>query len=47
MFMNGAELVGLIGVFVGDFLVAGCDDHLIFSAALSKTQRNFSMKKVE
>ena len=24
--MNGTEFVGLMGVFVGDFLVAGCDD---------------------
>ena len=33
MFMNDTELVGLIGVYVGDFLVAGCDDDPIFSAA--------------
>ena len=36
MFMNGTELVGLIGVYVGDILVAGGDDDSIFSAALSK-----------
>ena len=36
MFMNDTELVGLIGVYVDDFLVAGCDDDPIFSAALSK-----------
>ena len=33
---NGTELVGLIGVYVDDFLVAGCEDDPIFSAALSK-----------
>ena len=37
MFMNGTELVGLIGAYVDDFLVAGCDDP-IFSSALSKLQ---------
>ena len=36
MFMNGTELVGLIGVYVDDFLVAGCDN--VFSAALSKSK---------
>ena len=36
MFMSGTELVGLIGVHVGDFLVAGRDDDPIFSAVLSK-----------
>ena len=36
MFMNGAGPFGLIGVYVGDFLVAGCDDDPVFSAALSK-----------
>ena len=35
-FMNGTELVGLIGVYVDDFLVAGCDVDPVFSAALSK-----------
>ena len=35
MFMNGTELVGLIGVYVDDYLVAGCDDDPIFSAALN------------
>ena len=30
MFMNGTELVGRIGVYVGDFLVAGCDDDPVF-----------------
>ena len=47
MFMSGTELVGLIGVYVGDFLVAGCDDDLVFSDAPSKTQRNISMDNVE
>ena len=41
MFMNGAGLVGLIGVCVGDFLVAGCDDDPVFSAALSKLKGTF------
>ena len=41
MFMNGTELVGLIGVYVGDFLVAGCDDDPVFSAALSKLKGTF------
>ena len=36
MFMIGTELVGLIGVYVDDILVAGGDDDSIFSAALSK-----------
>ena len=40
MFMNGTELVGLIGVYVEDFLVAGCDDS-IFSAALLKLKGTF------
>ena len=34
MFMNGSELVGLIGVHVVDVLVAGCDDDPVFSAVL-------------
>ena len=41
MFMNGTELVGLIGVHVGDFLVAGCDDDSVFSDALSKLKGTF------
>ena len=41
MFMNGTELVGLIGVYVDDFLVAGCDDVPVFSAALSKLKGTF------
>ena len=41
MLMNGTELVGLIGVNVGDFLVAGGDDDPIFSAALSKREGTF------
>ena len=41
MFMNGTELVGLIGVYVDDFLVAGCDDDPVFSAALSKLKGTF------
>ena len=41
MFMNGTELVGLIGVYVDDFLVAGCDNDPIFSAALSKLKGTF------
>ena len=36
MFMNDTELVGDIGVYVDDFLVAGCDDAPIFSVALSR-----------
>ena len=36
MFKNGTELVGVIGVSVDDFLVAGCDDDPVFSDALSK-----------
>ena len=41
MFMNGTELVGLIGVYVDDFLVDGCDDDTVFSAALSKLKGAF------
>ena len=41
MFMNGTELVGLIGVYVDDFLVGGCDFDPIFSAALSKLEGTF------
>ena len=41
MFMNGSELVGIVGVYVGDFLVAGCDGDPIFSAALSKLGGTF------
>ena len=41
MFMNGTELVGLIGVHVENFLVAGCDDDPIFSAALLKLKGTF------
>ena len=41
MFMKGTELVGLIGVSVDDFLVAGCDDEPTFSAALSKLKGTF------
>ena len=44
MFMNGPELVGLIGVDVGDFLVAGCDDDPLFSAALSKLKETFQWR---
>ena len=40
MFMNGTELVGLIGVYVDDFLVAGCDDAPVFSAAQSRQALN-------
>ena len=48
MFMSGTELVGLIGVHVDDFLVAGCYDDPILSAALSKlTRMLFSVGKVE
>ena len=47
MFMNGTELVGLTGVYVDDFLFAGCDDDPIFSAALSKLKGTFSMENVE
>ena len=39
--MDGTELVGLIGVYVDDFLVAGCDDDPVFSAALSKLKGTF------
>ena len=41
MFMNGTELVGLIGVYVDDFWVAGCEDDPVFSAALSKRNGTF------
>ena len=44
MLMNGTELVGLIGVYVDDFLVAGCDDDSIFSAALSKLKGTFQWR---
>ena len=44
MFMNGAELVGLIGVCVDDFLVNGCDDDPIFPAALSKLEGTFQWR---
>ena len=40
-FVNGTELVGLIGVYVDDFLVAACDDDPIFPAALSKLKGLF------
>ena len=41
MFMSGTELAGLIGVYVGDSLVAGCDDVLVFSDAPSKLKGTF------
>ena len=41
MFMNGSELVGLIGFYVDDFLVAGSDDDPIFSAVLFKPKGTF------
>ena len=44
MLMNGTELVGLIGVCVDDFLVAGCDDDPVFSAALSKLKGTFQWR---
>ena len=44
IFMNGTELVGLIGVYVNDFLVAGCDDDPVFSAALSKLKGTFQCR---
>ena len=44
MFINGAELVGLNGVDVDDFLVAGCDDDPVFSAALSKLKGTFQWR---
>ena len=44
MFMNGTELVGLSGVYVDDFLVAGIDDHPVFSAALSKLKGTFQWR---
>ena len=43
MFMNGPELVGLIGVFVDDFLVAGSDDDPMFSSALLKLKETFHL----
>ena len=43
MFM-GTELVGLIGVYVADFLVAGCDDDPVFSDALSKLKGTFQWR---
>ena len=47
MFMNGSELVGLIGVYVDDFLVAGSDDDTIFSDALFKLKGTFHWGNVE
>ena len=47
MFICGTELVGLIGVYVDDFMVAGCDDDPTFSAALLKLKGPFSMGNVE
>ena len=44
MFMNVTELVGLIGVYADDFLVAGCDDDPVFSAALSKLKGTFQWR---
>ena len=44
MFECGAELVGLIGVSVGNFVVAGCDDDPVFSAALSKLEGTFQWR---
>ena len=43
MFMNDTELVGDIGVYVDDFLVAGCDDAPIFSVALSRLGGTFQL----
>ena len=43
MFMNGTELVGLIGVYVDDFLVAGCDGRSGVLRCHVETQRNISM----
>ena len=37
MFVNGTEL---IGVYVDDFLVVGCYDDPVFSAALSKLKEH-------
>ena len=45
--MNGTELVGLIGVYVDDFLVAGCDDDPRLPSCSVETQRNISMENVE
>ena len=39
--MNGTELAGLIEVYVDDFLVAGCDDDPVFSAALLNLKGTF------
>ena len=44
MFMNGTELLGLIGVCVDDFLVFGCDDDPVFSAALWKLKGTFQWR---
>ena len=41
MFMYGTDLVGFIGVYVDDFLVAGCNDDPVFSDALSKLKGIF------
>ena len=43
-FMNITELVGLIGVYVDDFLVARCDDFPVFSDALSKLKGTFQWR---
>ena len=42
--LNGTKLVGLTRVYVDDFLVAGCDDDSVFSAALSKLKGSFQRR---
>ena len=42
--MNGTELAGLIEVYVDDFLVAGCDDNPVFSAALLSLKGTFQWR---
>ena len=38
--MNGIELLGLIGVYVHDFLMAGCDDDPNYSAACRNSKEH-------
>ena len=42
--LSCTELFGLIEVYVDDFLVAGCDDGPVFSAALSKLRGTFQWR---
>ena len=44
MFMNGTELVGLIRVYVDDFLVAGCDDDPSSQLLCQNSKEHFNGK---